>query len=184
MSGRSGTTIGGLDADTLWAESLAEDFTSERWNNAISRALGEELRRAREERGLSRVELAAMLPSGIGERTLLSYEHGTRRLTFLRFLEIGWALGVDPLALARQALQRARIQLDKLTLRVDLRALTRDESSTYRSVVQWARNTLNDHPDGVVEVEPVVVRHLAYSVGCDHRGLINHLARFIPDDDY
>lgn len=39
----------------------------------ISRAIGEELRRAREATGWSRGQLVAQLPSGIGDRTLLSY---------------------------------------------------------------------------------------------------------------
>ena len=168
--------------DALDAEGLAELFLAEKQRRAISRTIGEELRRAREEVGWSRVELADRLPSGVGDRTLLSYEHGTRQLTFLRFLEICWVLGVDPLSLARLALQRARLQLHKMAIRVDLRAMSRDHSDTYRPMLQWARNTLNEHPDGVIELEPIVVKHLALSVGCDYRGLINHLSRFIPDD--
>jgi len=62
-------------------------------DKVISRALGEELRRAREALGWSRGHLVARLPSGIGERTLLSYEHGTRHLTALRFVELCRALG-------------------------------------------------------------------------------------------
>jgi hypothetical protein len=162
----------------------AKNVAHERLTKAIRRALGGELRRAREACGLSRVELADQLPSGIGDRTLLSYEHGTREMTFLRFLEICWVLAVDPMSVARAALQRARINLDKQSIHVDLRALSRDESITYRSMVQWARNALNEFPDGTVELEPVVVKHLALSSGCDYHGLVNHLARYIPDEPH
>lgn len=92
----------------------------------ISRALGEELRRTREARGWSRTQLVERLPSGIGERTLLSYEH-----------------------------------------------------ATFRPLNEWARNTLNECPDGIVEVEPVVVRNLALFIGCTHQRLASYLARFL-----
>ncbi len=49
---------------------------------AISRAVGEELRRAREAKGWSRAQLVGMLPSGIGDRTLLSYEPAPRGALF------------------------------------------------------------------------------------------------------
>ena len=79
---------------------------------AISRALGEELRRTREACGWSRAQLVGMLPSGIGDRTLLSYEHGTRHLTVLRLIELCSALGVAADAVVAHALQRARIHLE------------------------------------------------------------------------
>lgn len=164
------------------AEARLVDVTEERRNKAISRALGEELRRRREALGWTRAWLVALLPSGITDRTLLSYEHGTRHLTALRFIEICLALGADPSTVMRRALQRARLHLESLTLDVDLNALLSDANDIYRPMVQWARNTLNDHPDGVAEVEPAVVKHLAYFIGCTYRELTNHLARFAPDN--
>jgi transcriptional regulator with XRE-family HTH domain len=159
------------------------DVTEERSDKEISRAIGEEFRRAREARGWSQRQLVTRLPSGIGERTLLSYEHGARHLSFLRFLELCRALGEDAPSLARRALQRARIHLQNLTLRVDLRELLQDRSNTFRPVMQWARNTLNENPNGTVDIEPVVVKHLALFVGCDYRDLANYLARFLPEED-
>jgi hypothetical protein len=159
------------------------DFSSERMEEEVSRAVGEEMRRTREVRGWSRGQLVARLPSGIGDRTLLSYEHGTRHLTFLRFLEICWALGVDGPTMARRALQRARIRLAGLPLQVDLKTLLTNPSDTYRPMTQWARNTLNEHPGGIVEVEPVVIKNLALFVGCTQSELTNYLARFLPDEE-
>lgn len=155
----------------------------DRTEKAISRALGEELRREREGLGWTRAQLVQRLPSGIGERTLLSYEHGTRHLTMVRFIEICDALGIDSAMVHRRALQRARINLENVTLQVDLRVLLNDGSDTYRPIQQWARNSLNEHPNGVVYVQPVVVRNLAWSVGCDYSGLANYLARFMTEDD-
>jgi hypothetical protein len=152
-------------------------------DKVISRALGEELRRAREACGWSRLQLVSRLPSGIGDRTLLSYEHGTRHLTVIRFIEICWAMGVDSAALHSRALQRARIHVETMNLHVDLRALLLDcnNSAMFRPMVQWARNTLNENPEGIVEVQPVAVRNLALFVGCLRQDLTSYLAQFVPD---
>ncbi|MFL6126615.1 helix-turn-helix domain-containing protein [Actinophytocola sp.] len=149
--------------------------------DAITRAVGGELRLTREARGISRLQLVSRLPSGIGERTLLSYEHGTRQLTVLRLAELSWALGVDAPTIFSRGLQRARLLVENLTLVVDLRALLNDERVTFRPLAQWARNLLNDYPDGIVEVEPAVVQHLASFIGCTRSELANHLAHFTPD---
>lgn len=148
----------------------------------ISRAIGEELRRTRETRGWSRLQLVERLPSGIGDRTLLSYEHGTRHLTALRLIELCRALGVDAPTLLAHALQRARIHIENLPLKIDLHTLLEDGSGTFRPITQWARNALIEHPDGIAEVEPAVVQNLALCIGCTNQQLANYLARFLPCD--
>jgi transcriptional regulator with XRE-family HTH domain len=148
----------------------------------ISRVVGEELRRTREARGWSRAQLVANLPSGIGDRTLLSYEHGTRHLTVLRFIELCDALGVAAPTLLGQALQRARLHLQNLVLQIDLRHLLNDWSDKFRPMHQWARNKLNENPGGVVELPPSSVRELAIFVGCTYQELANYLASFIPEE--
>lgn len=147
----------------------------------ISRAIGEELRLVREGLGWSRGHLVSLLPSGIGDRTLLSYEHGTRHLTTVRLIELCRAMRVDPSTLLSRALQRAQIHTDNLVLEVDLRALLLDQRPQFRPLAPWARNALNMHPDGVLLVEPAAVRNLALFVGCASRELADHLARFVPD---
>lgn len=164
-----------------------------RWTNGvdevsakvISRAIGEELRRTREMLGLSREQLVAQMPSGIGSRTVLSYEHGTRHLTVLRLVEICRALCVDTATLLTRGLQRARIHVETMVLHVDLRELHRDttRSNTFRPMAQWARNALNEHPDGVMPIDPAAVRNLALFIGCPYLDLANYLARFTPDDN-
>jgi hypothetical protein len=128
------------------------------------------------------LQLVARLPSGIGDRTLLSYEHGTRHLTVLRFIELGRAMMVNAPTLLARGLQRAQVYVEHLTLTVDLRALLCDDNAKFRPMVQWARNSLSEHPDGIAEVEPVVVRNLALFVGCHPRDLADYLARFTPDE--
>jgi transcriptional regulator with XRE-family HTH domain len=158
------------------------DARDEAAEKTISRAMGEELRRAREAKGWSRTQLAARLPSGIGDRTLLSYEHGTRHLTVLRFIELCRALGAAAPVLLNQALQRARIHLQNLVLQVNLHFLLNDKSDKFRPMHQWARNKLNDNPDGVVELPPASVRELATFVGCEYEELARYLARFLPEE--
>ena len=77
-------------------------------DRAFARILGQEIRRAREARGWSRVQLVEQVPSGIGDRTLLSYEHGIRQLSVVRFVEISKALGVAASELLARALEKAR----------------------------------------------------------------------------
>ena len=160
----------------------AMDILDKATDQAISRALGEELRRSREANGWSRAQFAARLPSGIGDRTLLSYEHGTRHLTVFRLLELCQVLGVASPNLLSQALQTARIHLQNLVLRIDLRELLNDRSSKFRPMFQWARNKLNETPDGIAEIAPIVVLELATFLGCSHHDLGNYLAKFAPKD--
>jgi len=157
------------------------DTQNEATAKAISRAIGEELRRAREEEGWSRAQFVTRLPSGIGERTLLAYEHGIRVLTVLRLLELCGALGVVATVLLTTALQRAQIFITNMNLYVDLHALLRDGSMRFRPLAQWAKNRLNRCPDGIAEVTPSSVGELADFIGCTHEELARYLARFIPD---
>ena len=159
------------------------DATEKRTTTAIALALGAELRRAREAGGWSRAQFVARLPSGIGDRTLLSYEHGTRHMTVPRLLELCHGLGVAAPTLLSQALQKAQVHLSTLVLRVDLRQLVNHRNEKFRPMVQWARNKLNKHPDGIVELEPSVVLELADFIGCSQHDLAAHLIRFSPGPD-
>ncbi len=151
--------------------------------HAISRAAGEELRRARDAKGWSRDRLVKLLPSGIGARTLLSYEHGTRHLTLLRFVEICRALEVSPAHVLCLALQRARIHLDTLALWVDLRQVVTDRTVEFGAMVKWAHNKLIECPGGVVEVTPSGVAELATMIGSSNAALAAYFTRFTPDVD-
>jgi hypothetical protein len=164
------------------AGSVEFDVADEDTRTAVARALGDGLRRAREAHGWSRAQFVALLPSGVGDRTLLAYEHGIRQLTVLRLLELSQALGVPASVVLTEALQRARINLRNLTLRVDLRHLLGDSNIHYRPLFQWARNRLNDAPNGVIEVTPSGVRELAAFMGRTPAELSRYLARFTPDD--
>jgi transcriptional regulator with XRE-family HTH domain len=157
------------------------DVTDEVTASAIARALGDELRRAREARGWSRALFVKRLPSRIGDRTLLAYEHGSRQLTMLRLLELAQGLEVPASVIVAQALQRARLYLQNITVRVDLRQVLQQTNVHYRPLVPWARNRLHGSADGVIEVSPERVRELAAVMGRTHREMSAYLAQFTPE---
>ena len=152
-------------------------------NKAISRAIGDELRRARDANEWTRAQLVARLPSRIGDRTLLSYEHGARHLTVLRLIELCRVLDVGAPHLLGLALQRARVCLENLTLWVDLRALLDDNTTEFRPMLVWARRMLTQYPEGVVAVAPAAMETLATMIGCLLSDLTAYLARFVPELD-
>lgn len=160
------------------------DFGDREFCKLVAKAIGGELRQAREVNDWSRAQFVERLPSGIGDRTILSYEHGTRDLTLLRYLELCQGLGVEAPYLLGRALQQAQILLENLSLAVDLRALLADNRPKFRPMVQWARNSLNRNTGGVAEVVPASVIELADFLGCAHDELRVYLAGFVPDFDY
>ncbi len=150
-------------------------------DTAVAKALGAELRIARETLGWSREYTVSRLPSGIGERTLLAYEHGARQVTVARLIELTETLGLASSSVLAMAIQRARLDLENLELIVDLRALLADVSPRFRATHQWAKNKLNDSQDGIVRVPPVAVAELAAFLGCTPRDLVLHFAKFTPE---
>ena len=150
---------------------------------AVSRALGDELRRVRESLGLTRGAFVCRLPSRIGERTLLAYEHGVRLLTVVRFLELCEGLEASPTDLLAEALQRAKLHLSHLKLRIDLNKVVNDRNMNFRPLVQWARNRLNHTPNGIIEVSPDAILELAAVVGHSQKDLTHYLCRFTPGPD-
>lgn len=149
---------------------------------AILRAIGAELRLAREERGWSRTQLVTRMPSGIGDRTLLSYEHGTRGLAIMRFIEVCHTLGVSATELLARAFQRARIRLEELVLQVDLVAVLADDAPALSALHQWAHHKMRRQQSRIAELTPDAVTELADAVGCSKRELADYLAGFIPDE--
>lgn len=150
-------------------------------DKAVAKALGDELRRTRDEHGWSRAQFVTRLPSGIGERTLLAYEHGTRQLTVIRLIELCEALEVTAPDVLTLALQRARLHLEHLALQIDLRTMLNDKNNKFRPMHQWTRNRLNETPSGIAEVSPTALRELAAFIGYPHQELANYLAIFTPE---
>jgi transcriptional regulator with XRE-family HTH domain len=147
----------------------------------ISRALGYELRLVREAKGWGRGQTVQRLPSGIGARTLLSYEHGTRRITVLRFVQLCRVLDVSASVVLATALQRARLFFDVLHLRVDLRMVLRDETPEFRVLHRWAYTKLHRSGTPIADLAPESVADLADFIQRDPYDLAVHLSRFVPE---
>lgn len=157
------------------------DTQDEVTDRAFARILGQEIRRAREARGWTRAQLVERLPSGIGDRTLLSYEHGIRFLTVVRFVEICRALGVAASEILHKAMEKAR-DLRAFSLRVNLRAVLRDKQDEFEPVRLWARNRLKDNPNTEVLLAPGTIREMATVLGFSHGALAAYLAEFTTED--
>jgi hypothetical protein len=150
-------------------------------DKTISRALGHELRLVREARGWGRGQTVKRLPAGIGARTLLSYEAGTRNMTVLRFVQLCRALDVSAPAVLSTALQRARLYFDVLHLRVDLRLVLRDPTPEFRVLHGWASTKLHRSGTPVADLAPASVADLADFIQRDPYDLAVHLSRFVPE---
>jgi transcriptional regulator with XRE-family HTH domain len=157
------------------------DTSPEVTDKAFSRILGQELRRAREERGWTRGQLADQLPSGIGDRTLLTYEQGIRQLSVVRFVEISRALGVAASDLLGRAMEKVR-DLRTFSLRVNLKAVLRDQRDGFESVRRWATNRLKGDPSTEVLLPPATIRELAVALDFTHAALAAYLAEFTTAD--
>lgn len=162
--------------DTAWM--TAVDL--KRFNTAIAVAIGFEVERCRMYRGWSRRHVSELLPSKLGERTVLAYEHGTRIMTMSRLAEVCMVLGVSVTDVWDRAMQAARLMLETTPLRVDLHKLLAACDPEWAPMLRWARNRLAEAPDGVVAVHPVSIRDLAATFGCDTADLTGWLTRFVP----
>lgn len=151
-------------------------------DRVLAKVLGQELRVARESRGWSRTELVGKLPSGIGDRTLLSYEHGIRTLSVTRFIEICRALGVAASEILDRTLEKAR-DLRAFSLKINLEAILRDDRAEFEPVRRWAVARLREDPTSEVLLAPVAVRELAVVFGLTHAALAAYFVEFTSADD-
>ncbi|WP_370973494.1 helix-turn-helix domain-containing protein [Amycolatopsis sp. cg9] len=87
----------------MWAESSRAVLDEDRYQ----KILGDELRRLRRKRGWTRKHLRQRLTSDISLQTLSTYEHGTRRMSVLRLVELCLAFGECPQDLIAKVHQRA-----------------------------------------------------------------------------
>lgn len=150
-------------------------------DRVFAKFLGSAIRRAREGRGWTRDEMVKALPSGITNRTLLSYEHGIRYVTVVRLVELCRALEVP----ASEVLRRAEVAAADLplhTLTVNLRAVTKEPQVGFEAVAEWARHRLSGGGGALVRLEPATVREIAAALGLDHSRLAGYLAEFSVDE--
>ena len=150
-------------------------------DRVTTRALGEELRRAREQVGLSQADLAARLPSDPHAKTLASYEQGVRQCTVVRLCELARALDVSPIDLLARALLRTEIDLQTTGLHVDVQALTDDPRPELRPLRRWARARLTAYPAATLaHLDGPVLQEMSIFLGTTLTDLVGKLAMFTP----
>lgn len=148
------------------------------WRRELCCATGFELRAVREDLGWSRDYVAQRLPDQLGERTILSYEHGTRVMSLTRFVEYSQTLDVDPPALLSFALGRIG-SVTAFTLRVYTEDIALDLTPEFDKAQSWARRRACQYPnEAVVDLNPTAVRELAVVFEYDFVELSRYFYRF------
>jgi transcriptional regulator with XRE-family HTH domain len=160
-----GTHVGSGDAQDL--------------DQAVLSAVGEELRRARTAAGLSRADVAAHMQD-ILPRTIGSYEQGARNCSAVALTEICEVIGVSAVDLLAMAHQRSGLDLDIISLRVDLAALATAPEPP-QLLRDWAAKRLAASPRcPVAVVTPAILDELALFFDCPREALLATLAAHIP----
>lgn len=181
-SGRGrGTAVAAMHNDTEQALADGDD-------QAIVKAVGEELRRARACVGWSRPELVRRMRTRIPVNTYACYEQGIRQCSIPRLIEICEALGVSVPELLSLALQRLERDLDRSGVLIDLHRIVRDERKELGPLRRWAQNrikedalTADPNEPAVVRLPWVVVKEMATFCGTPKRSLLAYIREFAPE---
>ncbi|GAA2973763.1 helix-turn-helix domain-containing protein [Actinokineospora diospyrosa] len=157
-------------------------------NPALLRAIGHELRTAREALGWTRAQLVAKLDREIHSQTIATYELGIRQCTLGRFVAICEALGIPAPDVLSTAMRQAGVEPHLLACVVDLRLLVLDHAADLEPLRRWARHRLDNaaesdesDEDGIVHLEPGAVAELAVFCGLTHLQLFHRLGAFAAE---
>jgi transcriptional regulator with XRE-family HTH domain len=147
---------------------------------AFLRALGNELRKVRKDRGWTRQQLLPQLPFKISSQTLATWELATRHITVGRLLELTEALGVhlfDVLTPALAALTDGSAE----AITLDLDQVARTRAALLQPLSRWARERLAADPyrrPNVVVIGPDALPWLAVLCQSTTLDLAQQLQRF------
>lgn len=147
------------------------------------KAVGAELRRARDTLGWKRDELKARLPFSIHNHTLAGYENGSVQCTTSRFMLLCETMGVSAPDLLAWAMQRAQRDLPVTGMQVDLRAIVADNKvPELLPLRRWARMRLSEDigSTGVARLEWVAVQEMAILFGVGLTEFVECLIRYTP----
>jgi transcriptional regulator with XRE-family HTH domain len=149
------------------------------------RVLGDELRKARKQRGWTRKELNDRLQTEISLQTLATYELGTRQCTVVRLVELCMALDEQPHELISRVQDRVFAGTPVGRAHVDLRRVVRDSRPELTPLRRWAAGRLAAHvgPEPpIVHLDIAALERLAELCGLDTADLIAKLRPVsVPD---
>lgn len=152
-------------------------------DGSVNRAIGDELRRVRDDLGWTRSMVIERMSSDISVQALANYEHGLRPCTLPRLVELCEALEVPTPALVALALQRISVEPDADSLQIDLRAVIATEDTPYPTLRVWAQNRLKSNPGGtgVARLERAAIEEMATIFDLSVGEFLRYLRRFIPE---
>jgi transcriptional regulator with XRE-family HTH domain len=157
-------------------------------DQAIVRAVGEELRRARASAGWSRPDLVKRMRTQVPVNTYACYEQGIRQCSIPRLYEICQALEVSVPDLLGLAFQRLQLDLDRSGIFIDLNKILSDRRKEIKPLRQWAHNriqadALTAGPDepAVVRLQWAVVSEMAIFCGVPRARLLSYISEFTPE---
>jgi transcriptional regulator with XRE-family HTH domain len=157
-------------------------------DQAIVRAIGEELRRARGSAGWSRPELIKRMKTPVPVNTYACYEQGIRACSIPRLVEICQAMDISVSELVGLALQRLEINLEQSGVQIDLQKILHDDRDELTLLRKWANNRLKaDVTTGdpntrtVVRLQWAVLNEVAIFCGVTRRELLNYIRDFTPE---
>lgn len=135
----------------------------------LARALGNELRTARKQRGWTRKQMRAHLAADNADtdndemslQTLATYELGTRRISVERFVELCAVLDQPPDQLLRRAITGAFGADHADRVRVDLPTLARTADPRLAHLRRWAAVRVHQRPAALPPVEELDEHALA-----------------------
>jgi transcriptional regulator with XRE-family HTH domain len=143
--------------------------------------LGDELRRARNERGWTRRELMRHLASDISIQTVATYEAGSRQCSVVRLVELCDAMGVHAHDLLARVHERAEADAsDRLVL--DLNRIVRNCPPELMPLRRWAQQRLAQCDRGqahAVPVDLVALESMAQLCGVTTVDLIRRLRQLV-----
>ncbi|UVS81860.1 helix-turn-helix domain-containing protein [Actinokineospora sp. UTMC 2448] len=148
--------------------------------DAVTQAVGREVRDARQRRGMTLAQLAANLPSGIRVPTLSGYETGTKTITVSRLVEICDVIGVSAPAVLDAALHRVGLGIAAVGATIDLRSVIDTTTEHLVPLRQWARTQLANGADAVVTVDPKMIRDMAAFCGLTTPSMAAELDKHRP----
>lgn len=119
-------------------------------HTVLGKAIGHQLRRARQAAGMTRAQLVARIGSGIHPQTLATYERGIRHCTSVRLIEICIAMGVSAPDIIQWAMQTTHADLPTIGIKADLRAIIHTKQEIPAPIQTWVKARLRDDPEADV----------------------------------
>ena len=145
-------------------------------DKTLNTALGSEVRRLREKAGLTRPDLAALLPFDLSVAALLNWELGERSISYVRLIWLGRILGVSAPELLRRAIERIEVTNADL-VQLDLEPVANNKEKGFYLLGKWARNKLaqTERETSIVRLHHSVIRELAIMLDVELTDLVEFL---------